>query len=160
MAIAAATSSAMIKNDVFISFRGDTRKNFTSHLYAALCRNQIITYRDEENLDKGDEISPALLKAIEESMISIVVLTKEYASSRRCLDELVHILKCKKERGQIVLPIFYGIDPSDVRKQKGSYGDAFAAHEESFKVTKDKLQDWRNALTEAANIAGFDSWNQ
>uniref|UniRef100_A0A7N2R369 TIR domain-containing protein n=1 Tax=Quercus lobata TaxID=97700 RepID=A0A7N2R369_QUELO len=56
------------KYDVFLSFRGeDTRNNFTDHLYAALQRKGIVTFRDEEGLEKGESISPALLKAIEES---------------------------------------------------------------------------------------------
>ncbi|XP_024022090.1 TMV resistance protein N [Morus notabilis] len=158
MAIVASSSSAVINNEVFISFRGDTRKNFTSHLYSVLCRKGIQTYRDDPNLERGDEISPALSRAIEESMISIVVFSKEYASSRWCLDELVHILKCKNERAQIVLPVFYNIDPSDIRKQQGSYAIAFAAHEERFELKK--VEEWRNALTAAADLSGFHLQDQ
>ncbi|EXB68708.1 TMV resistance protein N [Morus notabilis] len=157
MAIVASSSSSavVINNEVFISFRGDTRKNFTSHLYSALCRKHIRTYKDDPNLERGDKISPVLSRAIEESKISIVVFSKEYASSRWCLDELVHILRCKNERGQIVLPVFYNIDPSDIRKQKGSYAIAFAAHEECFEPNK--VMEWRNALTAAADLSGFHS---
>ncbi|KAK9200675.1 hypothetical protein WN944_015873 [Citrus x changshan-huyou] len=58
------------KYDVFLSFRGeDTRDNFTSHLHAALCRKEIKTFIGEE-LNRGDEISPAILKAIEGSKIT------------------------------------------------------------------------------------------
>ena len=89
-------------------------------------------------------MSPALSRVVEISKISIVIFSKEYASSRWCLDELVHILKCKNERGQIVLPVFYDIDPSDIKKQKGSYADAFAAHKKHF--GPNKVKEWRNAL--------------
>nr|XP_048326661.1 TMV resistance protein N-like [Ziziphus jujuba var. spinosa] len=55
------------------------------------------------------------------------------------------------------MPIFYGIDPSVVRKQKGSYGVAFAAHEKGFKDRMEKVHQWRAALTEASNLCGLDS---
>ncbi|RVW88863.1 Disease resistance-like protein DSC2 [Vitis vinifera] len=42
------------------------------------------------------------------------------------LNELVKIMECRKEMGQTVVPIFYHVDPSDVRKQMGSFGEAFS----------------------------------
>lgn len=118
-------------------------------------QKKIETYIDYR-LERGDEISPALLKAIEESKVSVVIFSKDYASSSWCLDELVHILQCKKENGQFVLPVFYGVDPSHVRKQKESYAVAFAKLEERFNGTN-KLQEWRHALEAAANLSGWDS---
>ncbi|TYG96265.1 hypothetical protein ES288_A11G335600v1 [Gossypium darwinii] len=54
--------------DVFLSFRGkDTRDSFVSHLYKDLCRRNIETFIDDEELRKGDEISGALLTAIQGS---------------------------------------------------------------------------------------------
>ena len=83
--------------DVFLSFRGeDTRRNFTSHLYDALSRKKIKTFIDNNELQKGDEISPALIKAIKESHASIVIFSENYASSKWCLNELKQILECKK----------------------------------------------------------------
>ncbi|KAL3564662.1 hypothetical protein D5086_032708, partial [Populus alba] len=77
-----------------------------------------------------------------------------YASSRWCLNELVEILECKNRKtGQIVLPVFYDIDPSDVRKQTGSFVKAFDKHEVCF---KEKVKEWRKALEEAGNLSG---WN-
>jgi len=142
--------------DVFLSFRGeDTRKTFTDHLYVALYQAGIHTFRDDDELPRGEEISEHLLEAIRESKISIVVFSKGYASSRWCLNELIEILKCKRKKtGQIVLPIFYDIDPSDVRKQTGSFADAFVKHEDCF---EEKLvKEWRKALEEAGNLSG---WN-
>ncbi|KAK2642888.1 hypothetical protein Ddye_024651 [Dipteronia dyeriana] len=104
-------------------------------------------------LIKGDEISPSLLTAIEESRISIVFFSKDYASSTWCLQELVRILECS----QIVIPVFHGINPSDVRKQTGTFQDAFAKHEQVFGYKSEKLQRWRTALTKAANLSGWDS---
>ena len=152
-----ATSYSQWKYDVFLSFRGeDTRHNFTAHLYDALHCKGINAFIDADKLRIGEIISPALLSAIEGSRFSIVVLSENYGSSRWCLEELVKILECKKTKGQVVLPIFYQVDPSDVRKQKGSYGKAFAKHEENM----EKVHIWREALSEVGNISGRDSRNK
>ncbi|RDX69745.1 TMV resistance protein N, partial [Mucuna pruriens] len=143
------------KYDVFLSFRGeDTRRNFTSHLYEALMQKKVETYMDYR-LEKGDEISPALIKAIEDSHVSIVILSENYASSKWCLAELSKILDCKKDQGQIVIPVFYDIDPSHVRKLTGSYEQAFAKHE-----GEPRSNNWKAALTQVANLAGWDSRNR
>ena len=105
--------------DVFLSFIGeDTRNCFTGHLYAALQRSGIFTFRDNERLERGKSISSELLKAIEESRFAIVILSRNYASSTWCLDELAKIIRWMKENEMTVLPIFYKVDPSDVRYQK------------------------------------------
>nr|XP_017189366.1 TMV resistance protein N-like [Malus domestica] len=152
---AAAAIPPQEKYDVFLSFRGeDTRNTFTSHLYAALSGKKI-TYIDDI-LERGNEISHALLEAIEKSKLSVIIFLTNHASSTWCLDELAHILGCKERNGQLVLPIFYDIDPSHVRKQQGSYADAFAQLEERFKDNMDKVHNWRDTLTKAANLSGFD----
>ncbi|XP_073263978.1 LOW QUALITY PROTEIN: putative disease resistance RPP13-like protein 1 [Populus alba] len=143
--------------DVFLSFRGeDTRKKFTDHLFTALQTAGIHTFRDNDKLRIGEEISSQLLQGIQESKISIVVFSKGYASSTWCLDELEKILDCKQTTGQFVIPVFYDIAPSDIRKQTGSFAEAFDKHEERFKEEMEKVQKWRKALEKAANIAGLD----
>lgn len=123
------------KYDVFLNFRGeDTRKHFVDHLYAALFQKRISTFKDDVQLERGKEISPELLRAIEESRFAIVVFSRNYAASAWCLDELVKILECKNKRGQTVLPIFYHVDPSDVRMQRGCFGKAFAQHIEQYSI--------------------------
>ena len=144
-----------LKYDVFISFRGeDTRSNITSLVHSALSREKIKAFIDEEDLKKGNEISPTLLKAIEESKLCLVILSEDYASSRWCLDELVHILQCKKTEGQVI-PVFYKVDPSDVRKQQKSYAGAFAKLRTQF--DDKKLQEWRKALDKIGNLSGWTS---
>ena len=141
------------KYDVFLSFRGeDTRKSFTDHLYTTLKQKGIFTFRDDEKLERGEPIKPKLLKAIEESRFDIVILSKNYASSTWCLDELVKIMECKESMGSIVYPIFYDVDPSEVRKQTGTYAQAFVKHE---KENIEKVHMWRAALIEVANLSGW-----
>ncbi|XP_058185471.1 disease resistance protein RPV1-like isoform X2 [Rhododendron vialii] len=142
--------------DVFVSFRGtDTRKKFTSHLFAALEDNGFCTFRDDKELERGEFISDGLLKAIEGSRISLIVFSKDYVGSRWCLDELVKIMDCRETFKQIVVPIFYDVVPSDVRKQTGVLQVAFANHKKRLREEPDgKVEKWRGALTKAANLPG------
>ncbi|EFH44545.1 hypothetical protein ARALYDRAFT_493465, partial [Arabidopsis lyrata subsp. lyrata] len=84
---------------------------------------------------------------------------KNYASSSWCLDELLEIIKCKEAMGQIVMTVFYGVDPSDVRKQTGEFGRAF--DETCSRSTKEKRRRWSQALNHVGNIAGehFQNWD-
>ncbi|XP_044468835.1 disease resistance protein RML1B-like [Mangifera indica] len=56
---------------------------------------------------------------------------------------------------QIVIPVFYEVDPSDVRNQTGDFGQAFAELEKRFMDDLETLRRWKNVLTEAANLSGF-----
>ncbi|XP_052209891.1 disease resistance protein RUN1-like [Diospyros lotus] len=154
--------------DVFLSFRGeDTRCTFVDHLYTALTDAGFRTFRDDDEIQRGESIKVELWRATEESRASIVVLSRDYASSSWCLDELAMILGRRRrgDSGHEVLPVFYHVDPSDVRKQKGDYAEALARHEERFKFEvgegeaaaewKEKLKGWREALEEVAGLAGM-----
>ncbi|TYI42153.1 hypothetical protein ES332_A01G077700v1 [Gossypium tomentosum] len=144
------------KYDVFLSFRGeDTRRNFTDHLYAAFKRRGIITFWDDEKLETGEPIAPELFKAIHESWCSVIVLSEGYCFSSWCLEELSEIIQQKNDKGHKVFPIFYYVDPSDLRKQTGKVQEAFLKHENNFQDNKEKTQRWRSALTQAANIKGW-----
>lgn len=154
------TSQLHWSYDVFLSFRGeDTRKSFVDHLYTTLHEKGIHAFRDDLELRRGKFISPELLNAIENSRFAVVIFSQNYADSSWCLEELTKIVECNKQNiGQTVIPVFYGVDPSVVRKQKESYGDAFAKHEENLEGLdeKNKIKAWRDALKDAANISGFD----
>ncbi|XP_062028724.1 TMV resistance protein N-like [Rosa rugosa] len=165
--MASTSSRRQWKYDVFLSFRGlDTRKIFTEYLYSELIRRGILTFMDDTDLEKGKSIRPELSAAIEESRCAIVILSPNYACSSWCLDELVKIIQCMKEMGQQVFPVFYyGVDPSDVRHQRGSFQlknkheVEIREHEEVYVKNEDRLNAWRAALTEVANLSGWDSKN-
>ncbi|XP_068343313.1 disease resistance protein RUN1-like [Pyrus communis] len=146
--------------DVFLSFRGeDTRRTFTDHLYTALNNAGFLTFRDDDELERGEDIKPGLQKAIRQSRTSVVVFSKDYASSRWCLDELVMVLERKRTTSDhVVLPVFYHVDPSHARKQTGSIGKAFTRHEKT--QSPNKVRRWREALAELADLAGMVLSNQ
>ncbi|XP_031280693.1 toll/interleukin-1 receptor-like protein [Pistacia vera] len=151
------SSSRSWKYDVFMNFEGEgTGKNFTDHLYVALDQEGFEVYKSDKEIERGSPVSPEIVrKAIEESRISVVVFSKRYASSTPCLDELVNISECKKTVGQMIIPIFYDVEPSVPRYQIGDFQEAFAEHEETFKENKLEVEAWRNTLKEVANLSGF-----
>jgi hypothetical protein len=171
------------RHEVFLSFRGeDTRASFTSHIYASLKNEGIKVFMDDDSLQRGDRISTSLNRAMEESQIAVIVFSRNYADSRWCLDELVKIMECRRTIGQVVLPVFYDVDPSEVRHQTGEFGKAFQSllnrlsnkkgiHHRVGKTVRYLLNSlsinkgespnqvlrwsWRAALRDAAGLAGF-----
>ncbi|CAH1421475.1 unnamed protein product [Lactuca virosa] len=143
------------KYDVFLSFRGeDTRTNFVDHLYHALQQKSIHTYKDNEKIKKGKKISDELIGSIEDSKFYIIVFSKNYASSSWCLDELVKIMECHRTTEHTAYPVFYDVEPSEVRKQSQTIKEVFAEHEK-----KEADGKWREALKEAADLAGWELKN-
>lgn len=164
------TSSALpppptrpLEYEVFLSFRGfDTRKGFTDHLYKALIRNGIHTFRDDEQLKSGKPISKELFKAIEESKISVIILSPNYATSTWCLDELAKMVELANNESRSILPVFYNVTPSEVREQTGDhFQEAFAQHDKDFEGEPGKVARWKNSLTAIAKLEaeGFDMTN-
>lgn len=137
---------------VFLSFRGkDTRKTFCDHLYTALLSAGIRTFRDDDELDRGENIKSELHRAIHQSRMSIIVFSKDYASSGWCLDELVMILQWKRTSGHMILPVFYDVDPYQVMNRTAeSFEEAFARHQEQQQQLK--VEEWRAALGEVSDF--------
>ncbi|CAN6564248.1 unnamed protein product [Malus baccata var. baccata] len=158
------SKSKLWSYDVFLSFRGeDTCNGFTSHLHEALKYRGCRVFIDEGGLNRGEEIKEKLFDAIEESRICIIVFSKMYADSSWCLDELVKIMECRDKLGQHVLPIFYHVEPSHIRKQIGDLTKAFQKHEKDIceekddkkrKAKQERVKQWRMALRKAGNLSG------
>ncbi|KAJ9167214.1 hypothetical protein P3X46_021880 [Hevea brasiliensis] len=138
------------KCHVFLSFNSeDNHKNFVGHLCKRLSFEGVYTIRNDEKLE--------LLEPIEESRFFLVLLSENYVASIQCLDELVKIIDCWERMGKMVVPIFYNVDPIDVRDQRGKVAEAFVKHEEVFREYMEKVQRWKDALTKVASICGWDS---
>nr|AAD25971.1 flax rust resistance protein [Linum usitatissimum] len=144
-----------VEYDVFLSFRGpDTRKQFTDFLYHFLCYYKIHTFRDDDELRKGKEIGPNLLRAIDQSKIYVPIISSGYADSKWCLMELAEIVRRQEEDPRrIILPIFYMVDPSDVRHQTGCYKKAFRKHANKF--DGQTIQNWKDALKKVGDLKGW-----
>ncbi|CAI9268978.1 unnamed protein product [Lactuca saligna] len=148
------------------SFRGaDTRYGFTHELHKALQNVNISTFFDDEDMETGGDLKPDLESAIKSSRVSIVVLSKTYASSSWCLNELILILEQRITSNQIVIPVFYYVEPTHVRKQQDTYGDAMAVHQQNIGAEPDaekrrqlaeKMDRWIKALEAVADLKGVD----
>ncbi|KAF8038826.1 hypothetical protein BT93_B1389 [Corymbia citriodora subsp. variegata] len=142
---------------VFLSFRGpDVRNNFLSHLYIALDQTGIYTFIDSEELRKGEHISLALIKAIEDARIAIVIFSENYAFSTWCLEEVAKIMECKAQKDLFVLPVFYKVEPREVRRGRKSYGIAIGKHESELRKDSEIVKGWRNALFDAGSLSGWE----
>ncbi|KAI7745657.1 hypothetical protein M8C21_023189, partial [Ambrosia artemisiifolia] len=60
--------------------------------------------------------------------------------------------KKQMDCNHFVIPVFYHVDPSDVRKQKGSFA---VQVKPCSRWTDEKVCLWKTALTEVANLSGF-----
>ncbi|KAJ4975666.1 hypothetical protein NE237_000772 [Protea cynaroides] len=139
--------------DVFLNFRGeDTRNNFTGFLNLVLKDRGIDVFIDSKNLWTGQAIGPALNKAIQGSKIFIPVISEGYAHSKWCLLKLVQIVQCYISKGQMVLPIFFHVNPSHVRNQTGSFEEAFRKHQKNFEPHI--VESWKEALRVVGNLKG------
>ncbi|KAI9079575.1 hypothetical protein K1719_038479 [Acacia pycnantha] len=153
-------SSPEWKYDVFLSFAvKDTRLNFTGHLYEAFIRSGIICFRDDVYLEKGKDIN-YLFQAIKNSLCAVLVISENYAKSPWCLDELQKILESLNTSDRRVFPIFYNVNPADVRDQRESFGKALAELEEKFKENPTKVQNWRTALSTIGRLSGYPTTNK
>ncbi|KAL3745520.1 hypothetical protein ACJRO7_014605 [Eucalyptus globulus] len=145
--------------DVFLSFRGpDTRANFTDSLYRTLVDKCIDVFIDKQGIDVGEEIGPEIFQAIDNSKICIPIFSRDYASSSWCLRELEHMMQRRKTNELEVMPIFYDVEPSDVKLETRVYADALTLHKE--KHGAEIVQRWAEALREVTGIKGWDTENR
>ncbi|KAI9071818.1 hypothetical protein K1719_046222 [Acacia pycnantha] len=140
--------------DVYLSCcREDLHYNFTILLQGSLLQTGLSLFIGGWICCGGDITS--LFKDIHESRIAIIVFSKNYANSSFCLQELVQILECFKKEGRLIYPVFYDVDPSEIRHQTGSYAEALARLEKRFIEKRDQVEKWRWALSQAADLTGF-----
>ncbi|CAN1834687.1 Disease resistance protein L6 [Linum perenne] len=144
-----------VEYEVFLSFRGpDTRDLITNILYRFLVHSKIHTFKDDDELRKGEDIWPNLERAIDQSKIYVPIISKSYAHSKWCLKELAEIVQRQKEdKRRIILPIFYMVDPRDIRHQTGPYQDAFQQYARSF--DENTIQSWKDALSIVGSLKGW-----
>ncbi|XP_039171306.1 TMV resistance protein N-like [Eucalyptus grandis] len=152
-------SSSGAEFEVFLNFRGpDTRLTFTDSLYHILVKAGIHVFRDNEEIRQGEKIGDKLLHAIKSSKIYVPIFSKNYASSRWCLRELTHVVDCQsKAKDKMILPIFFDVDPEDVKLETKLYLDALGEHEEQF---GHEVPQWKEALIEVAKIRGLGLKNR
>ncbi|CAH8315169.1 unnamed protein product [Eruca vesicaria subsp. sativa] len=134
-----------MKFEVFVSFREiDTRRTFVSHLLLSLFKNQIRTFKQEEEIPWNQPASSQVLEAIQDCKMAIVVISKNYTASVSCLDQLAKIVECKEKQTLVMIPVLYEVDPSHVLTQAENLWEHSGGEE--------KVMRWRDALNESIKI--------
>ena len=136
---------------MFLSFSGqDTRNGFSSYLHDSLVREGIKTFFDYKSTN-----SKGVVKAIEGSQCSVVILSENYAFSSWCLTELCKIVERMDKFGLIVLPVFYHVNQSQIRKLSGRYEDAFKKLENNPMLNFDEVETWKTVLKRVGSLPGW-----
>ncbi|GLJ33639.1 hypothetical protein SUGI_0676280 [Cryptomeria japonica] len=144
--------------DVFINHRGpDVKETLALHLYKSLEKLNIRAFLDSKEKVLGDSFPSTIETAIRSAAVHIAIFSKGYAESPWCLEELDLMLRSKAK----IIPLFYGVKPSDLRYiEKGVYGKAFADYENKKRYIE-KLGEWKKDLQSISFIAGeeFNSFS-
>ncbi|KAH9288589.1 hypothetical protein KI387_032706, partial [Taxus chinensis] len=140
--------------DVFINHRGpDVKHTLAATLYDTLNRMGLKVFLDSEELELGDFLPEAIQEAMRTSSLHIAIFSEKYAQSPWCLAELSFMLKT----GTTIIPIFYHVQPADLRwvfQGKGMYVDDISEHERKGRYSLEKLQEWKMALYNVSFYSG------
>jgi hypothetical protein len=103
----------------------------------------------EKEPEKVMAIRSRLFEAIEESVLSIIIFSRDCASLPWCFEELVKIVGFMDEmRSDTVFPVSYDVEQSKIDDQTESYTIVFDKNEENFRENKEKVPRWMNILSE------------
>ncbi|GLJ38069.1 hypothetical protein SUGI_0775000 [Cryptomeria japonica] len=140
--------------DVFINHRGpDVKDTLARSIYNILKEIEVTAFLDSEESKYGDFLPTTLEAAMCSASIHIAIFSKNYAKSPWCLAELHFMLKT----GAKIIPVFYHVEPNDVRyiaQGKGHYVDAFEQYEMKGRYSPKRLQEWKMALSNASFYTG------
>ncbi|XP_018732442.2 disease resistance protein RPV1 [Eucalyptus grandis] len=138
--------------EVFLSFRGgDVRRSFIQFLYESLTASGIYAFIDHDGIEIGEEIMSKILQLIRHTEICIPVFSKDFASSKSCLKEVAEMVACDRK----IMPIFYDVSPSVVRKQEESYQKSFCTHA-ALGVVSATIDNWKKALQIVSKKLGWE----
>jgi hypothetical protein len=154
---------------VFIHHHGlNVKKTFASHLYHRLCseHNGLRVFLDQTELRVGDNFDYQIKDIIKTASVHVAIFSKGYADSERCLNELLYML----ESGAPIIPVFYDVEPAQLRWPQGKVGVYAEAPcilenekttdcqtiEEKPQHSSTTIQKWKEALSSVADISGLD----
>lgn len=105
------------------------------------------------SIEVGDNIAQSIVHAIRTSSVHIVILSPNYANSEWCLDELNLMITT----GARIIPVFWGVRPSEVRMEdnNGVYARALQAHRRARKFNSRVLNKWKVALRLVSALEGI-----
>ena len=149
--LCSASCSAMDEYDVFLNHRGpDVKVGFVAHLHDALTSVGLNSFLDKKSLVQGDPAFGSIYDALKVAKVHVAVVSTGYADSKHCLSELVAMLGS----GKPVIPVFYDVEPSELRRVKnGQFAGAFEKHRS--RESAELVEEWVDAIGKLADITGF-----
>ncbi|XP_057854623.2 disease resistance protein RPV1 [Cryptomeria japonica] len=140
--------------DVFLNHRGpDVKHTLARAIYHALHATGLRVFLDSEETRLGDFLPTALEQAMRSASLHVAIFSPTYAESPWCLAELSFMLKS----GATIVPVFYHVQPSDLRwvtQGKGVYTEAFLKHQENGRYSLEKIDEWKRALHSVSFFKG------
>ncbi|XP_059072503.1 TMV resistance protein N isoform X2 [Cryptomeria japonica] len=157
--LSAAFSSAPLlpatSYDVFINHYGeDVKYTLATNIHDKLTALGFSVFLDVYSLELGDVIPAHIEEAMRTASLHIAIFSPKYVESPWCLAELAYMLNTPNR----VIPVFYRVDPSDLRwvgKGKGSYAPSFSRHEKQGRYSAQKVEEWKMALEKISFHKGF-----
>lgn len=141
--------------DVFLSHRGvETKQNFVGHLHNYLQSAGLKAFLDIQDIDKGEECWECIERAIKKTPVALVIFSKRFSESEWCLKELQLMLETP---GVKVLPVFYKVKPSDLRKLEGGpLAAGIKKLQQSGRFSSPVIEKWKELLSNASTIDGWE----
>ncbi|GLJ33694.1 hypothetical protein SUGI_0677210 [Cryptomeria japonica] len=142
----ASSSTSAILFDVYINHhRNDDRLKLATAIYNVLDLIGLKAYLNSDELELGDFLPRAVEQAMHNACLHIAIFSHGYAQSPWCLEELSIMLKSLTP----IIPVFYGVQPSDLRyvsQRKGMYAEAFLEYQQKGRYSLEKIEEWKTAL--------------
>ncbi|GLJ15144.1 hypothetical protein SUGI_0247760 [Cryptomeria japonica] len=140
------------KYDVFLNHRGaDVKESVGSLIFHNLRNKGFNVFFDKNSIQVGDNIAESIEVAIQSACVHLLIFSPNYAESAWCLKELQLIVKT----GAPIIPLFCGIQPSQLRmkEEEGVYARAF--HKHTGKFESHLLEEWKKVLCQVSYIKGY-----
>ncbi|GLJ24505.1 hypothetical protein SUGI_0468160 [Cryptomeria japonica] len=142
--------------DVFINHHGDDMKKIlASLLYNRLTQDgSMRVFLDRDEMERGFELMGQIESAIATASVHIAILSRNYAKSRWCLEELCLML----DSGAPIIPVFYNVKPCHLRwmDKKGRYAKALKMHERKNRYDSITIRKWKTALHRVSTLSGYE----
>lgn len=143
------------KYPVFISFRGaDVRTGFLSFLEYGLKLGVVDYYVDTKEM-KSEPLN-ILLKRIRDSRLVLIIFSENFMESTWCIKELLETTKEMIESGRKIIPLFYKVRVSDVKKNWKVRAEQ-ARGEEGEEKAKEMEKEVHDALRTVTGLMGLKS---
>eukprot|EP00253_Pinus_taeda_P019593 PITA_19593 len=140
---------------VFLNHRGpDVKKGLATLIYDRLKDLGLSVFLDEKELERGEELDPQIEGAIRTACVHVAIFSPNYAQSRWCLHELVLMREQMLKSGSTIIPVFYKVEPAEVRWASGEYAQHLGKLER--RHDPKTIEKWRSTLFTVANIVGFE----